>query len=175
MANYGAMQKAAVEQLQDPFRFRIFVTMIALAVAYCGVYQPLSGQIDQTKRQLKKATERQGIAQEVELLRAQKEYFQDRLRKDSDANEWIQYVLEGVRDLPLELINLDSEEERKAGPYKCVAMRLSVSGEMQDLDTLLHWLETNERIFRIDSLALEPVRDDETRRLLNITLLGLKG
>jgi len=175
MANYGPMQKAAAEQLRDPFRFRIFVAMIALAIAYFGVYQQLSGKIDGTKRQLNKETERETLANEVDMLRAQKEFFEDRLKKDSDANEWIQYVLGGVRSLPLELINLDSEEERTAGSYKCVAMRLSVSGEMKDLGQLLLWLETNDRIFRIDVLAIEPLRQHETHRQMTITLLGLKG
>ena len=175
MANYGPMQKAAAEQLRDPFRFRIFVTMLALAIAYFGVYQQLSGQIDQTKRQLKKESERETLANEVDMLRAQKEFFETRLKRDTDSNEWIQYVLGGVRDLPLELINLDSEDERRAGPYKCVAMRLSVSGEMKHLGELLQWLETNDRIFRIDVLVIEPSRGDEKHRLMNITLLGLKG
>ena len=175
MANYGALQKAAVEQLRDPFRFRIFVTIVALSVAYFGVYGPIGGQIEDAKKQLKKETERHGLAQEVELLRAQKEYYESRLRKDTDANEWIQYVLSGVRELPLELVNLDSEEERRVGPYKCVAMRLAVSGEMTDLAALLHWLETNERIFRIDVIAIEPSRNEATRRQMNITLLGLRG
>jgi len=175
MSNYGALQKAAVEQLRDPFRFRIFVALVALAVAYFGVYQQLGGQIDQARRKLKKETEREGLAQEVELLRAQKEFFENRLTKDSDANEWIQYLLGGVRELPLKLINLDSDDERKVGSYKCVAMRLSVAGETRHLDALLHWLETNDRIFRIDVVSIEPSRDDETQRLMNMTLLGLKG
>ena len=169
------MQQAATEKLQDPFRFRIFVAVIALAIAYLGVYGTLSGRIEDTKRQLKKETEREALAQDVELLRAQKEFFANRLTKSADANEWIQYLLGGVRQLPLELINLDSENERKVGPYKCVAMRLSVSGEIEHLDALLHWLETNERIFRIDVFQIEPSRADEKQRLMNITLLGLKG
>lgn len=175
MANYGPLQKAATEQLRDPFRFRILVTVIALAIAYLGVYGTLSGRIVDTKRHLKKETEREALAQDVELLRAQKDHFVNRLTKNADANEWIQYLLGGVRSLPLELINLDSEDERKVGPFKCVAMRLSVSGEIEHLDALLHWLETNERIFRIDVFQIEPARGDETQRLLNITLLGLKG
>lgn len=175
MANHGAMQKLATEQLRDPFRFRIFVTIIALAIAYLGVFGTLSGRIDEAKRKLKKESEREALAQEVELLRAQKQFFEHRLTKDADANEWIQYLLGGVRGLPLELINLDSEDERKVGSYKCVAMRLSVSGEIEHLDALLHWLETNERIFRIDVFQIEPARDNEKQRIMNITLLGLKG
>lgn len=169
------MQKAAAEQLRDPFRFRIFVAMIALAIAYFGVFQQLSGRITLAKRQLKKESEREALANEVDLLRAQKEFFGSRLKQDTDANEWIQYVLAGVRNLPVELINLDSEDERKVGSYACVAMRLSVSGEMKHLSELLRWLETNERIFRIDVLTIEPARNTETHRLMNITLLGLKG
>jgi len=175
MANYGALRSAAAEQLRDPFRFRIFVTIVALAIAYLGVYGTLSGRIDDTKRQLRRETEREALAQDVELLRAQKEFFVNRLPKNADANEWIQYLLGGVRALPLELINLDSEDERKVGPYKCVALRLSVSGATEHVDALLHWLETNERIFRIDVFQIEPSRNDETHRLMNITLLGLKG
>ena len=175
MADYREMQKAAVEHLRDPFRFRVFVTIIALSIAYLGVYSTLSGMITETQRKVSKDLEREGLAQEIELLRAQKEFFENRLKKDSDSNEWIQYVLGGIRKLPLTLVNLDSEKERRVGSYKCVAMRVSVSGEMSHLDALLHWLETNDRIFRIDTIAIEPVRDDGARRQMNITLLGLKG
>lgn len=173
--NYKEKLNQAAQQLQDPFRFRIFVTLVALAVAYFGIYAPLSGKIADTKRLLKKETERETLAQDVDMLRAQMDFFEDRLTKDVDANEWIQYVLGGVRQLPLELINLDSEEERKVGPYRAVAMRLSVAGHTQDLDALLQWLETNERIFRIDVLTMEPSRDDDGRRMMTMTLLGLRG
>jgi hypothetical protein len=70
---------------------------------------------------------------------------------------------------------LDSDAERRVGTYRAVAMRLEVSGEMKDLDSLLHWLETNDRLFRIDTIQMEAHRTDEARRVMQLTILGLKG
>ena len=173
--SYKTQLTKAAEQLRDPFRFRVFVTLIVLAVCYFVVYAPLSDRIDKQERVLKQEQQREKLFQDIDLLRTQRELFESRVVKDSDVNEWIQYVLNGVRGLPLNLINLDSDEERKVGVYRAVAMRLEVSGEMKDLDALLHWLETNDRLFRIDAINLEAHRSEEARRVMQLTLLGLKG
>ncbi len=168
------LQKAA-EQLRDPFRFRIFVTLVVLGLAYFAIYSPLNGKIEETKRKLSQEQTLETLSQDVELLRAQMELFEHRLVKDSDANEWIEYVLNGVRALPLQLVNLDLKDERKVGLYRAFGLRLEVSGRMKDLDALLHWLETNDRLFRIDVMNLAPDRKQETRRVMQLELLGLKG
>ncbi len=173
--SYRQQLQKVTEQLRDPFRFRIFVTLVVLGLAYFAIYSPLNGKIEETKRELEQEERLEALSQDVELLRAQMEFFEHRLVKDSDANEWIEYVLNGVRALPLQLINLDLKDERKVGLYRAIALRLEVSGEMKDLDALLHWLETNDRLFRVDVMKMAPDRKHKTHRVMQLELLGLKG
>ncbi len=174
--NYTQQLRKAIEQLRDPFRFRMFVTLVLLGLAYFAIYTPLNGKIEATKRKLKREDRLAALTQDVVMLRAQMESFEHRLVKDSDVNDWIQYVLNGVRDRPaLKLVNLNTKDERKVGLYRAFGLRLEVSGEMKDLDSLLHWLESNDRLFRIDLIKLTLDRKVSTHRFMQLDLLGLKG
>ncbi len=173
--SYRQQLQKVTEQLRDPFRFRMFVTLVALGLAYFAIYTPLNEKIEEMKRKLSQEQRLEALSQDVEFLRAQMELFEHRLVKDTDVNEWIEYVLNGVRALPVQLINLDLKGERKVGLYRAVGLRLEVSGEMKGLDALLHWLETNDRLFRIDMMKLAPDRKQETHRFMQLELLGLKG
>ena len=173
--SYRQQLQKVTEQLRDPFRFRIFVTLVVLGLAYFAIYTPLNGKIEETKRKLSQEQRLEALSQDVELLRAQMEFFEHRLVKGSDVNEWIEYVLNGVRALPVQLINLELKDERKVGLYRAVGLRLEVSGEMKGLDALLHWLETNDRLFRVDVMKLAPDRKRQTQRVMQLDLLGLKG
>lgn len=163
------------ERLRDPWRMRLAVTAFLLTVGYAAIYAPLSGRLEQAQWQLNQERQRRDIHQDVEVLRSQVEMFESRLPQDSDTNQWVQYVIDGVRQHPVKLVNLDSVPSRSVGRYQAVAMRIDLEGRMHDLDALLHWLETNERLFRIDSAMIEPSREDGTRRSMHITLLGLKA
>lgn len=167
--------RKSLDGLRDPLRLRIAITAVALAVAYFAIYTPLSGKINVVTRQLKEEQKREKLAEDIEFLRAQMAGFEQRLQPGSDPNEWVQYALDGIRDLPVQLVNFDSDGERTVGPYKALVFRLQVSGHSQGLDALLHWLETNQRMFRIDSMKTEPARGQDGVRLMNLTLLGLKA
>ena len=164
-----------VESLRDPLRLRILVTCLALAVAYFAVYSPLNGKIQRQTRRLNEERQREKLAQEVEFLRAQVDTFEQRLQAGSDANEWVQYALDGIRALPIQLVNFDSDSTQRVGPYEAVVFRVEVSGDADGLDALLHWLETNERLFRVDSLKIEPARRQDELRVMQVTFLGLKA
>jgi len=154
----------------------MFVTLVALGVTYFAIYTPLVGQIEATKRKLKKEEALAALSEDVAFLRVQMESFEHRLVKDSDANEWFEYVLNGVRALPgIQLVNLDTKDERKVGLYRAYGLRLEVTGEMKDLDALLYWIETNDRLIRVDLIKISPDRDNPKQRPMRLDLLGLKG
>jgi Tfp pilus assembly protein PilO len=164
-----------LEKLRDPIRLRILTTGVMLLVGYAGIYLPLSGRIEETSRELSNQCRRQKLAHDVDCLRAQVQKFQDRLPANSDTNQWVQYVLEGIRQFPLKLNNLDSHSPERLGPYEAVSLSVDVEGEFHQLDAFLHWLETNPRLFRIDSAKIAPSRNEEDRLTMQLTLLGLKG
>ena len=68
----------------------------------------------------------------------------------------MQYLLGGIRRFPLRLTALDCDPPRDVGPYKAVVLRVDLEGAFFDMDALLRWLESNPRLFRIDSLRISP-------------------
>jgi hypothetical protein len=172
--DYRTELRKLADQLRDPMRLRIVVCIAALAVAYFGIYGPLDGQISVASRKLNETEGRGATAQDIEFLKAQEAMFRERLGPAADANECVQYVLDGIRALPVKLERFDSDSTVAVGPYEAVSVRVEVRGEPAHLDSMLDWLETNERLFRIDSINLEPPRGDAEQPVARLTLLALK-
>ena len=165
-----------LQRLHDPMQLRVFITLVMLVVGYVGIYMPLGGRIDRTTRELARARKRQALAHDVEQLRTQVEEFEARLPKKADTNEWIQYVLDGTRRFPVKLSTLDSGSSRRMGPYEAVVLHLELEGQFHQLDSFLHWVEANQRLFRVESMKLAPLRSaTDNRLLMNLTLLGANG
>ena len=169
-----------LEQLHDPVRLRVVVTGIMLAVGYAAIYMPLSDRIEDTTRKLNEAHKRQALGNDIQYLQAEVDKFQARLPADdngakTDSNEWVQYMLGGIRKFPAKLITLDLDDPQTVGPYRAVVFHIELAGEFYELDAFLHWLETNQRLFRVDSAKTAPARGQEDGLILQLTLLGLKG
>jgi len=162
-----------VERLHDPLQFRIFVTGVILAVGYVGVYMPLESRITETTQNLTKTAEYENLVDEVKQLRDEVDQVVARLPTDTDTNEWIQYVIAGVRKLPVKLDNLDSADPRRVGPFEAVVLRVEVRGYYHDLESFVNWVETNERLFRIDAVTVVPMRKGDQLEM-EIMLLGLR-
>lgn len=174
-ARKNAAWHSLLEPLRSPGRLRTVVTGLMLLLGYAGIYLPLSTRIDETARQLNNERKRQDLCCQVEYLRAQVDKFSARLPGKTDTNEWAQYLLGGIRRFPLHLVAMDSGAAQRAGPYECVAFRVEVEGAFRDLDSFLHWLETNPRLFRVDSAKIVPARGGENWVMMQLTVLGLKG
>ncbi len=170
-----AQLRELAEQLHDPFRLRIVVTGVMLAVGYVAIFMPLSGRIEETTRKLSDERKRQVLANEIDCLRAQVEKFQSRLPEDTDSNQWVKYVLDGIRRFPLKLNGMDSQSPQRVGPYEVVVLRIDLEGEFKELDSFLYWLETNQRLFRVDSARIAPTRNANGKLTMQLNLLGLKG
>ncbi len=163
------------EQLHDPFRLRMLLTGVVLAIGYAGIYMPLADRIEGTARQLREGQKLQDLANEVDFLQAQVERFKARLPRQTDTNEWVNYVLDGTRRFPLKLIHLDSDPERRLGPYQAVVLHVKLEGSYRDLDSFLHWLESNERLFRVESAGVTSARCRDGNLVMQLTVLGMKG
>ena len=136
---------------------------------------PLSGEIEETSRKLASEKKRLDLARDIEHLRAQHKTIKHRLPEKSDTNEWVQYVLGGVRRFPLKLVTLDSDPLRHVGPYKAVVLRIELEGQFPDMNGFLGWLETNERLFRADSVRIQPHRSGNGTLVMQLTVLGVMG
>jgi Tfp pilus assembly protein PilO len=163
-----------LRRLQDPLQMRCIVTALVLMVGYGGIYLPMSAALEE-------ATQRRGVKQkrleqgrDVQQLQAQFEQFARRLPAGKDPNEWVEYLLGGIRRFPLKLETLQAEAPRTMGPYKVVGLRIALEGTFADLNRFLGWLDENERLLRVESIKMDP--DSKKSRLtMQLTVLGLMG
>lgn len=164
-----------LERLHNPGQLRALVTGSVLAAAYVGIYMPLGDQIEDTSRKLAAETKRLEVARDIEHLRTEYARFKHRLPEKSDTNEWVEYVLGGLRDFPLKLVQWDSEPTRELGPYKVVALRMELEGAFPDMNGFLAWLETNERLIRVDTVRIQPHRSGNGAMVMQLSVLGVMG
>ena len=162
-------------RLRDPLQLRLFVAVIVIAVGYVGIYLPLSADIAETEVRLGGEKRRMALIRDVEQLRIQFQRFKHRLPQKTDSNEWMQYVLAGVRTFPVKLTLLDSRSPQDVGPYKAVVLRMELEGRFQDLHLFLCWLETNERFFRVDAVNIAPHRQASGTLVMQLSVLGVMG
>ncbi len=165
---------ALLRVLHNPFQFRVVLMSLIFAAWFAGVSGPLSAEIDANTRSAERERSRIGLALEIERLRAQVARFHDRLPRQTDANEWLQYVVSGARGFPVRLAMINTEAVKDVGPYKAVVIKLDVEGAFADVDALLRWLESNDRLFRVDTIHIGPSR--EPRKVLaQLSVLGVMG
>jgi Tfp pilus assembly protein PilO len=166
----GVKQKRE-HRLRNPAQLRMAIASAVLTAGYLGVYSPLSANIDESVRKLTAEKKRLDAACEIESLREQYQSFKDRLPEQSDTNEWVQYILGGVRRFPLKLLVLDPDLVRDVGPYKAAVLKVDLEGNLTEMNGFLNWLETNDRLIRIDMVNIQP--DQKKSGTLNMRLIVL--
>lgn len=146
-----------------------------LLVWYAGVHGPFSRDIGQSLQARAHEEKHLALARDIEALRAQVKRFQGRLPENTDPNEWVEYVLGGIRRYPIKLASLKPDTPRKHGPFNVVVLKIVLEGPYPDLDKLIGWLESNDRLFRIDSVQLEPHRSSNGDMNMVLVVLGVMG
>lgn len=164
-----------LDHLYNPTKLRAFATGVMLLIGYVGVFMPLSGAMDTTGRNLKLEQRRLELGCEVEQLRVQYNRFKNRLPKQSDTNEWSMYLMDGIRQFNVKQTRLDSDDLRDVGPYKAAALRIELEGSFEELTKFLNWLETNERLIRVDTFKIAPHRGKTGNLVMQLVVLGIMG
>jgi hypothetical protein len=170
-----------LEQLHNPTQLRFFLTIAVLGIGYTVIYLPLNGSMIAAGKKLVDSEKRLSLAGDVERLRKQYQHIEPRLSAHVDADEWVQYVLAAIRRSPLKLDAFSPGITKPLGPYKMVFLSIRVSGSLADLDGFLCWLESNERLFRVEKLNFTPKghnlgSDDGGDDLnMDVAVLGVMG
>jgi hypothetical protein len=163
--------KATVaKHLRDPVKLRLTVVAVLSAAAIAGIYLPLSSRIEQTQRQLTAERTRYQSLSDVEKLRSQVGAFRGRISEHSDTNEWVQYLLDGLREFQVKLRDMASKKLRPVGPYVAVTLSMEIEGTYPRLKGFVEWLESSERLLRVDSVRLEKRKE---ALLMKIAVVGL--
>ena len=154
----------------DPIKMRLAVVFAVAALGVGGIYYPLSGQIAEKRAAVAAEKERLETVQQVESLRRDVTEFRSRIGKQSDSNEWVQYLLDGSRKIGVQLRGMEIKEPRKIGPYMAVSLQMEVQGTYPQVQSFVEWLDQSDRLLRVESLRLEKTPNII---LMKIYVLGL--
>ena len=162
-----------MSRLRDPTQLRMFLTSLVLSIGYLPIFSPLSSSIDASRRELVAENKRLEVARDIEALREQYLSFKQRLPEKVDTNEWVQYILDGIRRFPVKLLALNPDSDQKLGPYKVMVLKIELQGTLKNMNGFLKWLETNERIIRVDTVGILPGRNKNGMLLMRLVVLGV--
>ena len=167
-------KNALIEALHNPARLRTAVLAAVLAAGYGAIYLPLNNKIDVTTGKLANSRNQLKLVAEVEQLRKQFQQVEKRLPQQTDAAEWMEFVLDGIRRSPLKLESFSPGTVQAGGAYQVITLNIKLSGSLEEVGKFVQWLESNERLFRVDSLRLAPASvDGEDCIGMDITVLGV--
>jgi len=168
----SSLPRQVLSLLRNPTRLRLALSAAILLSWYFGVYSPTSEYMTLASTRTDSERKRAVTAREIEKLRSILNPCQDRIPDQSGLNELIQYVMAHVRTLPINLIDLKPGKVKDLGPYDNLNLRLQFESTYEDLDALLRWVETNQRLLRVDTLKIE-LGKEKNRLTVQLELLSL--
>ena len=160
----------ALKHLSDPTKLRLLVISGLTFLSLVGIYAPLSDQIDRTKAKAAEQKRRLEAIKDTESLRREVQGFRERILKNADTNDWVQYILGGLREVRLKLRDMTSRPPQNVGPYRTVNLSIEVEGTYVQIKQFMEWLEQSDRLLRVDSTQL--VKQTETL-VMKVIVLGL--
>ena len=112
-------KSSLLERLHNPTEFRLLLMAVVLGIGYVAIYMPLNKTIAATTRKLADARK---AAQPGRRSRTSCENsfsrFNREFRDNGDTNEWMQYVLGGLRQSPLKLESFNPGCRKALGTYQ---------------------------------------------------------
>jgi len=163
--------KALIEKhMSDPVKLRLTTIGGLLILSIVLIYMPLSKKIDANRRRLSAEKERNGCIMDCEKLQKQAAIFRSLIIEKSDTNEWVHYLLDGMREFRIKLRSIESRQQRKVGPYMAVTFSMEIEGKYPELKNYVERLEASPRLVRIDTMNLEKRSDN---LVMNLTVLGV--
>lgn len=168
----SSLQNKVLALLRNPTRLRLALSAVILLSWYFGFYGPISEYMALAATRTASEHKRAVTAREIEKLRLILNPGQERIPDHAGLNELIQFVMAHVRKLPITLTDLKPGRVKDLGPYDNISLRLQFESTYEDLDALLCWAETNQRLLRVDVLKIEPGRE-KNRLSVQLDLVSL--
>jgi type II secretory pathway component PulM len=156
----GARGSKVAAFLRHPVRLRVAIAAAMGAIWYFAAFEPMNQRVLQARTELEAGRKRLEVAEDVEALRAQVARFETRLPRGADANEVVHYLLDGLRTQPVKMENLEPRGTGELGPYRTVSVGITATGPYAAIDSMLRWLESDPRLFRVETLSIAPLNTD---------------
>ncbi len=171
----GGLKVRLLDSLHNPTQLRICVMAAVLLAGYYAIFVPLDTRIAQATNKLGRETKLIALAANLERFRKQYSALEPRVPRQADTKQWVQYVLDGIRRLPLKMNRFDCREPKQFGPLRVITFQIELEGTFFDLDRFLRWVESDQRLFRVDDVSISPLHGATGGAGMRLTVLGLSG
>lgn len=170
-----AQYKASLEKyFGDPVKLRLTTIGGLLALSVGLVYYPLSKEIDQSRRLVAAEKERNSCIADCEKLQKQAVLFRSLIGEKADTDEWVEYLLTGLRKFNVKLHGMESRQMKKVGPYMALTFSMEIEGSYQELKSYIEWMEASQRLIRIDTMNFEKKSDNLVMKLIVLGVVPKK-
>ncbi len=160
--------------LRDPFKMRMAVAGATLVVMGFVINDPLQGKMQASQRDLTKLKSNVRIAEQVMLLRDHMERVEDRIVKGKGNDAIVSHLIELVRSESVDLMRIDAGPPQKLTPLKSVRITMDVLGSYESLVQLLHRLDSDHYLIRVEDVVIKPPTQDRSTSSLTVALRILK-
>ena len=160
----------ALKHLSNPRKLRLLVISVLVLATVAGVHVPFTHWIGRNRALAAEKKRCLGTIRDVEALRQEVDSYRGRLPAGADTNDWVQYVLAGLRQVRLRLRDMSSKPPQTVGPYRTVTLSIDVEGTYPEMKRFVEWLEQSDRLLRVDSVRLAK---QSNGLLMRLVLLGV--
>jgi Tfp pilus assembly protein PilO len=164
---------AILEQLRQPLKLRLLLCAAIIVAWYLLFFSPLDERTNATAAKIVTERKRVATASQIDKLKKAMVPYQGRIPAGGDLNELMRHVIAHMRSSPLKLLDLKPEKSKDIGPYATLGLHLTLEGRFAEFDDFLRWVETDQRLLRIDSMRLTPGNKDKERLAGQVVLLSL--
>ncbi|TWT54268.1 hypothetical protein Pla22_19100 [Rubripirellula amarantea] len=162
------------EFLRDPFKMRMAVAGITLAIMCFAINDPLQGKMQQGKSELSRLKSKVQTAEQVMLLRDHLDQVDDRIMNGKGNDIVVSHVIDLVRAESVDLMRIDASEPQKMGALLSVRVNMDLLGSYESLLKILHRFDSDEYLIRVEELSIAPPNPNRSTSSLNVTIRVMK-
>lgn len=165
---------AAADSLRDPFRMRLLVAGVFAALMFFVIGEPSHGKLQRKRRELTQLKQQLATVEQVSLLESRVAELTPRLITGVGTDPVLNHMLAVIRRSSADLVRMDAESAVRLGPYEAVRLQIELTGSFAALDEVLHEINHDTLLLRIDSFALASDPRDPRQTSLQLSVMMLK-
>lgn len=162
--------RAIAAWLRTPTRLTGALLGGTLLAAIVAGYMPADAAAMTAGVRLKSAEKRAALASSLAGLRGEFELYEGRVPAGVNLTEWAEYLHSGIAETGVRLAFMQPKTATKLGPCTALAWQIELEGDFESMCEYVRWLESGERLMRIDRFAFERSGD---RLTLTIVVKGM--
>ncbi|TWU08191.1 GspMb/PilO family protein [Stieleria varia] len=163
------------ETLRDPFRMRSAVAIATVVIMFFAISEPLHGRVKREQRELTQLKAKVQTVEEMLLLQDRMEAVEPHVLRGESNDIVTGMLLDLVQSEQVDLIQINAEAPQSLGPMDTIGVNLNVAGDFASLHQLLHRIESQQYLVRIESLKISPSERSNSLPTMQLSIRVLRS